>query len=324
MKLNLLTKHNDPCDGYGRWGLSAKMALRRQEVTVTTRLISTLKTKWTDWQRITLGVLYGAHICPVEGRLWVWTMWEDTKPPPDWIRRINRYVDRLLVPCPHNAEAFQDAGVKVPVSVVPGGIEPGEFPVLTGFSDERPFTFLTIGDRGMRKGWELAFLAFSKAFPAAKYRDVRLVIKARRDTFIFAFKDGRVSVQREDSADMSDVYARCDCLVFPSSGEGWGLPPREAAAMGIPTIATRYAGLEVGIDHWCTVPLRANIVDSIMGYGGQWGRPDLDEIADAMRYVYDCRDDARAKARRGAAWIRQHQTWDNSAEILMKLVRDDE
>src|SRR5690349_18179344 len=105
MKLNLLTKHLDPCDGYGRWGRAVRDALRRQGVTVASLHHRTLKTKHIDWERLTLGVLYGEDFLPVGGRFWVWSMWEDTTPPPVWVRRINTYADRLLVPCPHNADA---------------------------------------------------------------------------------------------------------------------------------------------------------------------------------------------------------------------------
>lgn len=315
LKLNLLTKRNDPNDGYGRWGLRLRDALRRQGVTVRALHSSTLTTKVVDWQRLTLAVMYGEDFVPVAGRLWVWTMWEDTRPPPSWIRKINAYAERLIVPCPHNAEAFRGSGVRIHISIIPGGIDPAEFPPVECFP-ARPFTFLTIGDRGTRKGWDTAFMAFSKAFPAALYPDVRLIIKARK--FMFKFPDPRIVIQVEDAPDMAAVYRQADCLVFPSKGEGWGLPPREAAAMGIPTIATRYAGLEVGIDQWCTMPLEPRIMDSIMGYGGTWGIPEMDDTVAAMRDVYTHRDEARQKARVQADWLRNNQTWDHSACSLIE------
>ncbi|NIV10096.1 MAG: glycosyltransferase, partial [Aliifodinibius sp.] len=36
--------------------------------------------------------------------------------------------------------------------------------------------------------------------------------------------------------EMVAMNMRADCFVFPAKGEGWGLPPFEAAAMGITPI----------------------------------------------------------------------------------------
>lgn len=40
------------------------------------------------------------------------------------------------------------------------------------------------------------------------------------------------------------LLRKAHCLLFPSSGEGFGLPPREAMATGIPVILAGFAGLE--------------------------------------------------------------------------------
>lgn len=327
LRINLLVRQLDPCDGYGRWGLHLLRTLTRLGVEVHPLTVEQVKVLpgWAqrmagiDWNRITVSLIYGDHIRPLPGRQFVYTMWEDTQPPPKWIDAINESAERLIVPCPHNAEAFEAAGVKVQIDQVPGGIDPAEFAPVT-LRPERPFTFMCIGDRGVRKSWELVAQAFSVELPESQYPDARLIIKTRETGTGVRFKNERITTWRDDSPDMSDVLAQADCLVFPSKGEGWGMPPREAAAMAIPTIATRSSGMNVGIDNWCTVPLDVRRVESVMGYGGCWDMPDLDEIAAAMRWVYDNQAEARAKALQGSAWLRENQTWEHSARQLMALL----
>jgi hypothetical protein len=91
-------------------------------------------------------------------------------------------IDRVIVPCEHNAQVFRDGGVACPISVIPGGTDPDEFPLITGLRPERPYTFLTIADRGNRKGWEEVYAAFFQAFRHDVGPDkVRLIIKCRPD-----------------------------------------------------------------------------------------------------------------------------------------------
>jgi glycosyltransferase involved in cell wall biosynthesis len=247
-------------------------------------------------------------------------MTENTGIPKHWPETVNSVSERLIVPCDHNAAVFKARGVRVPISVVPGGTEPGEFPVLRPRS--RPYTFMALADRPPRKGMELVWSAFYKAFPT---EDVRLIIKARPSTLswlnTYNFTDRRVSFWKLDVDSLADVFAHVDCFVFPSFGEGWGMPPREAAMMGLPVIATRWSGLEVGIDQWA-IPLERYTLAPAQpaDYKGEWAVPDLDEVIEKMRWCYDNQDAARAKGMAAAQWLRQNQTWEHSAQALVDLM----
>lgn len=328
MHLNVMTRTFDDCDGYGRMGVRLIAELLRHGVQITP-----FQQQWTtvpawlgrlagfDFSRLTLSMMSGDWVEPVAGRQWVFSMWEDTKLPDEWVVRFNAFSERIIVPCEHNAQVFRESGVTKPIHVVPLGISPYEFPLITRPAHET-YTFLTWGDRGWRKGYETACLAFHKAFPLDQYPDVRLLIKARTEGLQnIVMKDTRVSIWRADVPNMSDVFVHADCVAFPAKGEGWGLPPREAAATGLPVIATRWSGLEVGIDEWAYPIERFTFQRSVLSdAGGEWVIPSYEELGEKMKWCYEHREAAAEHGRKASAWLHANQTWTHSARALLELL----
>lgn len=321
MELNWIGGHFDTKQGYGRYSLYMIRALQAIGVDVTAGLFDSFAAEEFARGRTTVDCTYLTHFPEVPGQ-WGLTMWEDTALPPEAAAHINERCQRLLVPCEHNADVFQQNGVTVPVHVVHGGTDPDDFPLITERAD-RPYTFMCLGDRGARKGWEIVLYAFACAFP--NNEDVRLIVKClpggMKGFHQDVFADKRISLWEEDVPNVADIYPHADCYVFPSKGEGWGMPPREAAMMGLPVIATRWSGLEVGIDCWAIPINRFHMQKSYMPtYEGMWPICDPDEVTAHMRWCYDHPDAARQRGRDAAAWLRDNQTWQHSARQLMDLV----
>ena len=337
MKLNWISYSLDKFDGYGRYGRHMIRALTRLGIEVTPILLcQTQLPGWiqalqqVDYSGLTISCIPPYMLTTIPGRQWILTMTEGTKTPPGWAERINTVCERVIVPCEHNKQAFKSSGTTKPIYVVPGGTSPQEFPFLQNSRRNGSYTFLALGDRGARKGWVEVWQAFFQAFRNTK--DVRLIIKTRPHTNNLletisgaVVRDPRIKFWLSDVDDMADLYAQVDCAAFPSRSEGWGMPPREAAMMGLPVIATRYSGLEEGIDEWAAVILENLHPETIpKGYAehiqGEWVRADINELTNAMRWCYEYRDQVKQKAARGAKWLRENQTWVHSAQKLIELV----
>lgn len=332
MQINWLADKFDPYSGYGRMGVYLVRELLKCGVTVTPAFLSMLETPaWlrdlmyrVNFNNITITLAFGEFLPAVPGRHWGFTMYEDTSIPEGWAEIINSNCERLLVPCEHNAETFAGAGVKVPIHVVHGGTDPDEFPVLPR-GESRPYTFMCSGDGGERKGIDVAWSAFSRAFEGVE--DVRLIIKCKTSsmsgiyTDAFEESDSRIRLWKEDVDDLVSVYRQADCYVFPSYGEGWGMPPREAAMMGLPVITTRWSGLEVGIDQWA-IPLNEYEMrgSRLLTKNACWAIPSIDECAKKMRWCYEHPDEARTFGTMAARWLREHQTWAHSAKRIVELL----
>jgi glycosyltransferase involved in cell wall biosynthesis len=198
-----------------------------------------------------------------------------------------------------------------------------EFPVIDAPVPEyRPYTFLAFGDRGTRKGMDTAWQAFYKAFEDNP--DVRFVVKSRPSSlreFCTAFGDKRVSLWREDVQSLARVFSQVDCFVFPTKGEGWGLPPREAACMGKPVICTAWSGT-ADCEHWAMPIKKYTMRPANIKGKGEWAVPDVDETAEHMRWCFEHREDARQRGLKAAQWLRENQTWDHSAKALKALIEE--
>lgn len=331
MKVNWAALTYDRREGYSRYSLSTIQALLKAGVDVVpcvNEQIDTMPGWMLDLCNIDLSIptifcTQPQYIPDVDGRLWSMTMFEADTIPSEWPGILNSRCERIIVPCEHNARVFCKSGVTIPVHVVHGGTDPNEFPVLGNGNGNGNYTFLCLGDRGSRKGQDLAWKAFWKAFGTQD--DVRLVIKVRPNSMKYIDEEGsdkRVSMLRGDVDSMSYIYPLADCFVFPSRGEGWGMPPREAASMGIPVITTRYAGLEVGIDDWALPINNITMKPSILLRGGKWACPDVDELAEKMRWCYDNQREARNFGLNAAQWLRSNQSWDHSAQQWLDLFHE--
>lgn len=326
IRLNWLNGQYDQNTGYGRYGYHLIRALVSLGVDVYPGLIGDAEAppllqqlRGLYWDRLTIQCTSAHRYASVPGRVWGYTMFEDSSVPDGWAGKINQVCERLIVPCEHNAESFKRKGVKIPISVVHGGTDPEEFPVIAPVKRERPYTFIALAHEGTRKGIQIVWSAFYDAFPT---EDVRLIVKAREEWMPgMSFEDRRVSRWSGDVLRMSDVFLHADCVVYPAFGEGWGMWPREAAMSGLPVIATKWSGLEVGIEHWAYPIEKYNMQRSQMGTpDGEWAVPEVAEVARLMRQCYENQDAARVFGQRAAAWLRCNQTWTHSARQLIELI----
>ncbi len=259
------------------------------------------------------------YVTKVPGRVWCFTMYEATALPENWVSNINRFCERLIVPSQFCYDVFEGQGVEKPIHIVPGGIDP-QMPLYTREID-RPYTFLCLADRGSRKGYDLVWQAFYDVF--GDDPNVRLVTKMRQDPeglvnyLSEAGSDYRTSLFKSDVEKVKDIYANVDCMVFPTRGEGYGLPPREAAACGVPTICTRWSGT-ADVDNW-GIGIGYKLKRSLLPGNGLWAEPNYEELKEAMRNCYENRVEVRVKAIEHALWLRCNETWDKASSKLSSL-----
>lgn len=339
MRLNYLGSNFRETDGFGRWNNRLIAALRKlgvnvhpQHTEIANAPLAMQANLGLEWDALTVSCLPPFYLNMVPGPHWLLTMTEGSKLPAGWAETINRSgVERVIVPCQHNADVFYAGGVLAPIDVVPGGTDPDEFHPGRICADPHPYTFLAIADRGARKGWVETWQAFYQAFGGpAQTPDVRLIIKSRpdgNDLLELISKadnpDPRVTVLMQDM-DMREFYRMGDCFVGVSRSEGWGMIPREAARTSLPVITQRYSGMDDGHTHRWALVVRNGTLEDIPAHfehiAGQWLKANVSEVAGAMRACYDDPANYRARGRWASEWLGDYQTWTHSALLLLDLI----
>lgn len=294
--------------------------------------------EWPGWMQSAAGLDHSRptlFLCPPDwiekpapSRTWLYAMHESDALPEGWADIVNENAERLIVPCSWCADVYRDSGTTIPISVVKPGIDFNECSVLPPVrKGTRPYTFLALGDRGIRKGYMLAYAAFFQAFRPDD--NVSLIIKSNltndlknsfRISQSFDAISNRVRIWSERVDDIRDIFAQADCVVYPAFGDGWGMFPREGAACGLPVIATNYSGLAVECDQWA-YPLNDFTLVPAPGKDlpGRWAFPNVKELADRMRFCYDHQEDARQKGLQSAHWLRENCTWEQSVAALKEV-----
>jgi len=324
LKIAWINMSSDQAAGYGKIGAYFPSALEEAGA----EAVSWRSYDW-DW-RVAIGgprawlMGKGGHIVQ---DVMLHAMFEARPLPPDWVRVLNRCA-AIWTPATWNVEVFRDSGITRPMVVAGYGVnellfhpmrrEPGDY-----------YTFVWAGanlgngaDIGDRKGGEMVIEAFRKL----NLPDARLLLKAGPNSAIMRIGgDPRIAIMAHTlpEQDYAMLLATADCFVYPSHGEGFGLQPLEAMAVGLPVIAPAYSGMADFIKPETAVvlPVRgekvAQLYARIYDHNCVWADLSVDDVADRMRWCYDHQTAAHAIGCRAAAWVAERWTWQRAGEVAL-------
>ncbi|HTI34302.1 MAG TPA: glycosyltransferase family 4 protein, partial [Miltoncostaea sp.] len=273
------------------------------------------------------------------------TCFETEAMPPSWVEPCNR-AREVWVPSGFNARTFADAGVDPErIHVVPYPVDTDRLrPVPRERPAGAPVTFLSVFEWTWRKGWDLLLRAWAEEF--APDEPVRLVVVTYRG----AGAAGAGSVEEQALAhltalgagpdDIADVelvlhpvphdampalYASADAFVLPTRGEGAGMPVLEAAACGVPVVATAWGGHEelmlpgtafpVAVERMVEAPA-ALLADNVLYEGLLLAEPSVASLRAGLRAVADDPAGAAARGLRGRALVEERFSLDATARAL--------
>ena len=248
------------------------------------------------------------------------TMYDTDLLPDSWARVIDR-AGLVWVPSEWCREVFINSGVRRPIIVSGYGVDGNVFRYQ---EKSGAITFLTATQvNGDRKNW----LMVARAFAKLNLQDAKLIVKTTFDQRQqFAHPSISYTSDVLSDANWAQLMGRCDCFVYPSSGEGFGLMPLEAMATGSCVIATDYSGMTeyLGEDN---LRLKYDLVDAeLYNRGndgeGRWAKPDFDDLCDKIRWVYQNRESAWAMGRQAAKRVRSDWTWARAGENAKTLLTE--
>lgn len=244
------------------------------------------------------------HVIPHIGRVVPYVMYESDTLPPGWAEALNRCA-HVITPTTFCRDLFRAAGVRVPITVLPGGVDDRFRPIVR--PKRNALTTLLVGTLIPRKNWDIAVAAWQRV---AGPRD-RLLIHARWQLDSWAPDDPRISLIGDTVRDVTALYAAADLLLAVGS-EGYGLPLLEAMATGLPCIVGDYAGhADVIADGAPVLAVPADgtrqHVCPISGPMGRCPEPDATTLAAAIEQLHTDRDLRQHLGDGGPAWVRAHR-----------------
>jgi len=250
--------------------------------------------------------------------------WETNALPKEWVEHMNK-MDEIWTTSRWAKNVFIDSGVEVPVFNFKLGVDKNLYSPSLKKYPHRPFTFLSIGSPSIRKNSQIAVNAFLKLF--GERDDVHLLYKSVDSPDARIFKNGEMkSVYNQPNITVVDVdlpanelsliYDQVDCLIYPTSGEGWGLLPYQSLAKAIPTICTNatacteYAELSVALDY----KMGTTNMNGIYEGHGQWAEPNFQDLCDKMLYVISSYEEVSAKTYQNVVKVYDEMIWESAVK----------
>tara|TARA_B100001778_G_scaffold334404_1_gene345628 strand:+ start:32221 stop:33354 length:1134 start_codon:yes stop_codon:yes gene_type:complete len=262
---------------------------------------------------------------------------ETFKPPVRWASTLNQN-DAVICPSEFNCKIFANRGVNRPIVRIPHCLDLSIWNEnVSPLYKNSEFTFLFVGTWRKRKGWDLLIRAWAEAFD--KDSNVKLVIKTDKTDKAERKVESELSSIGKESAPiyfekkilseslMPSFYKSADCLISPTLGEGFGLPPLQSMAVNVPVIVTNFSGCtEYASNDTCTLIepdgfLFHDMMDDIPQFAAQkWPRLRVEDIAKAMRSVVDDYDTAKAKSERGCSLVQNSFGYNQIVSYFDKMM----
>lgn len=250
------------------------------------------------------------------------------------VHHLNR-LDLLLVTSEWGREVARRSGVKVPISVVPLGVDRTIFhekvPSNRLYADQT--VFFNVGKWEVRKGHDVLLSAFCKAFRPSDKVMLRMLcnnpfIGDGNQVWSSKFKGSEMGKRIEiverakTQGGVARFMAEGDVGVFPARAEGWNLDLLEALSMGKHVITTDYSAHTeyVSTDNAYLVESKGLVdaQDGVWFHGqGRWCEPDEDQLIHSMRTLHVLRQSGGLGVNTGGIETAKKFSWEKSAQRLI-------
>lgn len=209
------------------------------------------------------------------------------------------------------ADEIRAAGLRVPVAVVPNGVElPAKLRAGSGPRETGRALFLS--RLHPKKGLEDLIDAWGRVRPpgwelvVAGPDENGYAVEMRRRTRDLGLGETVTFEGPVTDTAKWDLYRGADLFVLPTRSENFGIVVAEALASGLPVITTRAAPWGSLEEERC----------------GWWVEPGVEALAVALREaVALSAEERRAMGRRGRALVRGRFSWEAAAAAMLEVYR---
>lgn len=265
--------------------------------------------------------------------------------PKDWVQCMNE-MDEVWLTSEFAKKSFVDSGVKVPCYNIGEGIDPNYFhpDILPFFNPPKEkFRFFSNFAWGRRKGVDVLFEAFRREFNDDE--DVCLMLKVLPSYWGHKIQDEmKLVYERKHSApvyvydvetpkwELGRFYTMANVFLWPSRGEGYGLPALEALACGLPVLASNHSAhleflTKAGKPRPGVELINGHLElydkgDSVYYPGFHWFMPSVEDMRKKMRMMYEKYSHYKEAALETSKEIRNEFDWKISTQKIVDRLED--
>lgn len=251
-----------------------------------------------------------------------YSMLESTEIPSQWVDILNTEFDLVVVPAEFLIEVYEKSGVTIPIFYIPHGIYIENFlkePLKT--KPNKPFVFGTTAGFWPHKNHTLLLEAFIKEFKNNKNIKLKLHGRFGDAKIINNIKDiinkqkitnVELITESFNDSEYTEFMKSLDCYVLISKGEGFSVTPREALALGIPSIICNNTAHDI----LCKTPFVKCIKSELKEpadyrthfgfYSGFNFNCEQKDVQAALRSVYENYEYYLKLAQQGRSWVKQY------------------
>jgi glycosyltransferase involved in cell wall biosynthesis len=265
------------------------------------------------------------------------TQFETDHIPERHVANVNK-LDHLIVTSSFQPKIWKASGCRIPISVMTPGVDTDEFIYYNRPRDGK-FKILMIGALTGRKNPEGAIRIFQTASEASQ--NWSLTIKTRKTDNLpslmrIAEKDPRITISTAEihPNQVVRLYHSHDALLWPTKGEGVGLPPLEAMSTGMEVVSCDHSGMADFINDEVAWPIKVAGMESasIPGLGfsekyvnqfgnvGNWWVPDEHHGVAQLQKCFDSWIQGKGKGRIAAQFVREKHTLKHQAASVLKVL----
>jgi len=281
----------------------------------------------------------------------------------DYSGKLN-LTDEIWVPTKFGKKIMESSNIYPPIHVMPLGVDVNRYSPKAGLMDFGPamrkFKFVSVFRWSYRKGFDILLRSYLEEF--SNDDDVTLLLVCRAvdcpeeigaQRIKEDFEALKQSINKLEAdlphialctrpiheRDMPKLYNSADAFVLISRGEGFGLIYLEAAATGLPVIASNCSGQteflnkenSYLVDPDAYVEATTNGKLSRMAklchfYEGQifpdFGRTAIEKVKENMRFVYENYDEAKIKANKLRKLVVNNYTWDMAVDRVYRRLKE--
>ncbi len=264
-----------------------------------------------------------------------YSTFESSAIPKYWISYANKNFDAILVPDKSLVKAYKKSGINIPVFLIPPGLYLDQFldkPIKT--TKNTPFIFGIVAGFWPHKNHELLIKSFLNKFD----QNHQVILKihgnsadaktlSRIKELIKDKQNIELINKKLNQNELVDFMSSLDCYVLVSKGEGFSVTPREAAALGVPTIISNNTAHKYLCKTPYFIPVKSDIKElssfnkdlggADCGYSFNTDQKDLENI---LEDVYENYDYYITKNRLAREWVQQYN-YKNLKFKYLNLIR---